>query len=97
LHRGVRKFSEDSPRRRGGRRVKSFLVKIDSELCELRVSAVKSLLPLGCGSAALSSLRLNFRTRIIFANDLNGLNGLNDWNELSHLGCGTTPMKKNWT
>jgi len=34
------------------------LVKIDSELCELRVSAVKSLLPLGCGFAALSSLWL---------------------------------------
>src|SRR3972149_8459399 len=55
--RGVRKFSEGSPRRRGGRRVKSFLVKIHSELRELRVSAVKSLLPFGCGFAALRSLR----------------------------------------
>src|SRR3972149_11466122 len=56
--RGVRKFSEGSPRRRGGRRVKSFLVKIHSELRELRVSAVKSLLPFGCGFAALGSLWL---------------------------------------
>ena len=53
--RGVRKFSEGSPRRRRGRGVKSFLVKIHSELCELRVSAVKSLLPFGCGFAALGS------------------------------------------
>ena len=51
--RGVRKFSEGSPRRRGGLRVKSFLIKKYSELCELRVSAVKSLFPFGCGCAAL--------------------------------------------
>ncbi len=35
-----------------------FFVKIHSELCELRVSAVTSLLPFGCGFAALSPLRL---------------------------------------
>jgi hypothetical protein len=38
----LRKFSEDSPQRRRERRVKSFLMKIHSELCELRASAVKS-------------------------------------------------------
>jgi len=30
---------------------------IDSELCELRVSAVKSLLPFGCGYTALVTWR----------------------------------------
>ena len=42
--RGLRKHSEDSPQRRGVRGVKNSLIKIYSELCELRVSAVKSLL-----------------------------------------------------
>jgi hypothetical protein len=32
------------------------LIKIYSELCELRASAVKSLFPFGCGFAALGTL-----------------------------------------
>ena len=39
--RQLRKFSENSPRRRRGRRGKEFLIKKYSDLCELGVSVVK--------------------------------------------------------
>jgi len=55
--RGMRKFSEGSPRRRRGRGVKNFLIKIYSELCELRVSAVNSLFPFWLRFAALAFCR----------------------------------------
>jgi hypothetical protein len=51
--RGLRKLPEDSPQRRRGRGVEKMLTEIDSELCALCVSAVKSLFCFGCGCAAL--------------------------------------------
>ncbi|MGZ9174937.1 MAG: hypothetical protein ACXW52_25380, partial [Candidatus Binatia bacterium] len=56
------KFSEDSPQRRRERRVKMFLMKIHSELCELRASAVKSRFLLWLRQSRLSKRRQDFIT-----------------------------------